>query len=121
MFHFGPLPDAQFVLAVTVPKGIESESELFNALYERLRFPDYFGDNWNALEECLRDLAWLPNGRIAISHEDLPLRARPAALGIYLSILDGAVRKAAMTPGRGLAVAFPESSELEVRRTLAGS
>ena len=38
---------------------IEDKQALMNAISDGFEFPDYFGGNWDALEECLRDLAWL--------------------------------------------------------------
>lgn len=39
---------------------ISDAGELLDALAVGFSFPDYFGRNWDALEECLRDLSWLP-------------------------------------------------------------
>jgi hypothetical protein len=33
---------------------------VFQQFYDGLNLPDYFGWNWNALSDCLRDLKWLP-------------------------------------------------------------
>ncbi|MDH6544870.1 barstar family protein [Streptomyces sp. SPB4] len=32
---------------------------VFLQFYDKLRLPEYFGWNWNALSDCLRDLTWL--------------------------------------------------------------
>lgn len=36
------------------------KAALLDALAESLRFPQWFGGNWDALEDCLCDLSWLP-------------------------------------------------------------
>jgi Barstar (barnase inhibitor) len=49
---------------------IEGKEALMAALSEGFEFPDYFGANWDALEECLRDLgSWIEAGGYAIVME----------------------------------------------------
>ena len=38
----------------------QTKSSLFEEFSIRLRFPGYFGRNWDAFDECMRDLEWLP-------------------------------------------------------------
>jgi RNAse (barnase) inhibitor barstar len=55
---------------VSVPEGFRvllikgtkcrTAAGLFAEFARVMRFPDYFGHNWDALEECLADLEWLP-------------------------------------------------------------
>ena len=35
-----------------------------------MQFPDYFGENWNAWEECMTDLDWLSFSSIALVIDD---------------------------------------------------
>jgi RNAse (barnase) inhibitor barstar len=51
---------AGFLFKVVRGGKCRSVAGLFAELAQTLDFPDYFGHNWDALEECLADLEWLP-------------------------------------------------------------
>lgn len=53
-------PESVPVSLVPVLDGrtLTDKYRLLAALGHALDFPDYYGENWDALEECLGDLAW---------------------------------------------------------------
>lgn len=58
---------------------------LLTAVGHALNFPDYYGANWDALEECLGDLSWY-QGPLAllITHADsLPADLRATLEDIF--------------------------------------
>jgi RNAse (barnase) inhibitor barstar len=48
--------------AVAILDGAEAGTRagFFTAIARELRFPDYFGHNWDAVYDCLTDFNWLP-------------------------------------------------------------
>jgi len=51
---------------------IQSTKELFYSLYYTCWFPEYFGFNWNALDELIMDYSWIKENNIIVRHISLP-------------------------------------------------
>jgi RNAse (barnase) inhibitor barstar len=81
--------DQDFLLKVA--SGVESTADLFSWYQKEARFPDYFGRNWDAFLDCLRDFSWTDKKRIVIAHDDVPLSGNENELRTYLEILETAV------------------------------
>jgi RNAse (barnase) inhibitor barstar len=106
-------------MIANVRADIASVDELYDVLSEALHLPDYFGRNWDALDEVLGDLSWLAPRRVVLVHADLP-DLPVEQLRVYLDVLRTAVDEWTQRPGaHELVVAFPEAQQLEIRRLLA--
>jgi len=96
----------------------QSRADLFRECARALKFPDYFGGNWDALDECIRDLSWIPQRKIIIFHEGLPFAVNQEECRVYLSILHDSMKQAAAC-GRELIAVFPESDKSSIHQLLA--
>lgn len=74
---------------VVFDKNINSKDELLRTFKDDLKFP-YFGNNWDALLDCLRNLDWINNNDIVIYHEEIP-NLNEKDLDTYIEILCYAV------------------------------
>ncbi len=49
---------------------IKTEVDFYKAIVSALSFPDYFGENLDALYDCLNDLDWVPQTTIIIQFDN---------------------------------------------------
>jgi hypothetical protein len=49
---------------------VTTADRYFAALAALFQFPDYFGQNWDAVADCLTDLDWQSGDRIVVVHSD---------------------------------------------------
>ncbi len=120
LFQFADEPEIRaddFI--ADVPAGLTSTMALLHVLYEGLKLPGYFGFNWNALSDCLRDFHWLSHRSVVLRHADLPAIPR-ADLREYLGILAEAVESWRSDEERTLRVIFPASLQWEVASLVEG-
>lgn len=77
----------EFAVVYDSAEDVTSEQDLFQVFARALRFPDYFGSNWDALDECLADMEWFsaPGYVVWIGGVSQWLRRCPESLGKMVS------------------------------------
>jgi RNAse (barnase) inhibitor barstar len=100
-------------LVVRLNGRLRRKRDLLRALANELKFPQYFGYNWDALEECLNDLSWLGDqSGIVVVHKYVPL-ANERQRSTYIDIL----RLAQANQRLPLRVVFPRSGQSQVEKS----
>lgn len=105
-----PSPTTRDCLVVEIPNGIHTVEELFTTIDKGLRLPSYFGRNWSALSDCLRDLHWVQERSVEIWHRDMPHLPEADAVN-YLSVLAEAALDWQEGEVHSLKVFFPEPTK----------
>jgi RNAse (barnase) inhibitor barstar len=102
--------DPKDAFIARLPTNINGKEDLLKELSAKLNFPDYFGFNWDALHECLRDFHWIEERNIILIHEELPL-LDDRNMKIYLDILNDAVASWKEYSTQHLEVVFPADTK----------
>lgn len=81
-----------------------TDPKLFDEIAAALQFPSYFGENWNALRDCLGDLEWLPAERyvLVVTEVDAMLAHAPELLEHLVVTLHGVAEEWAQRANRPL-------------------
>jgi len=103
----------QDAFVVKLPSDITSRDQLFKLIYTNLKLPGYFGFNWDALFDCLRDFHWVNEQIIVLIHEALP-SLEDKILIIYLRILLDSCLDWKPGEEHSLEVVFPKTEKEKV-------
>ena len=113
-------PGRQAVVRLLRAAKARTVPALFDEFAAALQFPYYFGENWDALYECLTDLEWLPGDANILFITDsqwLLDRESSEKFALLLDVLENAAQRwnageeASLEPPRALHLVFQCSPE----------
>jgi hypothetical protein len=120
LFQFADEPpsrSAEGAYVVDVPSDERDVIRFLGQLGRLLQFPNYYGQNWNALEDCLRDLAWIAEERVILWHRKLP-SLPDEELRVYLAVVRHSIQDWRPGEAHQLIAVFPASSRGRVESLL---
>jgi hypothetical protein len=88
--------DARLVVRTVRGHKMRHVASLYDEFAAALQFPWYFGENWAAFDECIKDLAWLPPEAgyvIVLTDPLLVLEEGPADFTMFVRLLSEAVEE----------------------------
>lgn len=106
-------------LVARVAGNICTTQQLFELFYRLLALPGYFGFNWNALFDCLRDFHWVDERNVVIVHDELP-ELPPLEMRTYLEVLRDAVVDWKSGEAHSLKVLFNNRDCSRIEAAIAG-
>lgn len=103
-------PITSKAVVLRVPAKIASKQDLMAVYKEGLGCP-WFGANWDALYDAVRDLSWLGDKELVIEHADLPFGDKRRSRIIYFSLLQDALEDWQLENPTKLTVRIPAQFE----------
>ena len=89
-------PKRKVVARVVRGETCRTTKALFDEFAAAWQFPSYFGKNWDALDECLADLEWLPAEAYVLFVTDATLLLadeKPEVFNLFVEIVEGLARE----------------------------
>ena len=86
--------EARLVVRALRGQKMRSLDDLWDEFAAALQFPYYFGENWAAFDECIKDLGWLPSEAgyaIVVGQPQLVLDQSAADFSVLVRVLTEAV------------------------------
>ena len=98
---------------VNIPENLEGSTELFEVVKQQLGLPRYFGKNWDAFSECLRDLSWVPQRTVALVHSGRTFKD-DRLWKVYLDVLKECIQDWREGEEHRIVAVFPDKCRDEV-------
>jgi len=108
------MPSGVYRSAVAPAEAVEIDlgHKPIEAIARALQFPEWFGGNWDALEDCLGDLSWRDSARTVLAMKNFQ---RNDELGILIDILASTAQFWAEQGGSFVAIFVDPKRELDLQ------